>query len=147
MSNPSEKIKVVLLIDDDADDRELFREALQQIAPAAHCLEAEDDVALFLLSQPETRLPDVIFLDLNMPRMNGRQCLIEIKQTDTLVHIPVVIYTTSKRVADVEETKNLGAVHFITKPAAFDKICQSIGYALNESWKQEVTQPDSHLSF
>ena len=139
---------MVLLIDDDADDREMFREALQQVAPSVHCLEADDgDVALFLLSQPDAQLPDVIFLDLNMPRMNGKQCLIEIKQTDALVHIPVVIYTTSKRVADVEETKNLGAVHFITKPAAFDNICQSIGDALSESWLQEETQPDPHLSF
>ncbi len=138
MVNSSEKIKVILLIDDDADDRELFREALKQVDPLVICIEADDgDVALFLLNQPDAVLPDVIFLDLNMPRMNGKQCLNEIKQSDALAHIPVVIYTTSKRGVDVEETKNMGAVHFITKPAFFDKICKSIDYVLSEEWKKE----------
>ncbi len=139
MINPSEKIKVVLLIDDDADDRELFREALQQVAPMVQCMEADDgDVAMYLLNQPDSVLPDVIFLDLNMPRMNGKQCLNELKQSNVLAHIPVIIYTTSKRGADIEETKNLGAVHFITKPAAFDNICKSIGYVLSAEWQGEA---------
>ncbi|MEO6758878.1 MAG: response regulator [Saprospiraceae bacterium] len=136
MSDLTKSVKTILIIDDDADDRELFREALLQVAPRVEYMEADDgDVALLMLTQPDAVLPDVIFLDLNMPRMNGKQCLIELKKAIGLADVPVIIYTTSKREADIEETRSLGAVYFITKPAAFDNICKSIGSALTEPWK------------
>ena len=117
----------------------MFCEALQVVDGGVKCLAAEDGLeALRMLSTRELSLPDFIFLDLNMPRMDGKQCLAEIKRINGLRHIPVIIYTTSKHPKDIADTKKLGAVHFITKPFHFDGICQSITYVLQESWVRET---------
>ena len=63
------------------------------------------------------------FVDLNMPRMGGMQFLKEIKQTETLKDIPVIIYTTSSNPGDIAKTKELGAVSFVTKPSRFSELC------------------------
>ena len=105
------------LIDDDADDRELFKIALNGVdhptwfGSAASCCDALAD-----LRASETK-PDVIFLDLNMPEMSGKECLQELKRTAGLLHIPVVIFSTSKDPRDKEETKTMGDIRFISKPA------------------------------
>lgn len=105
------------LIDDDEDDRELFRIALSgleiatQYDGAASCCEA-----LVALKKAEVK-PDVIFLDLNMPEMTGKECLQELKRSAELLHIPVVIFSTSKDPNDKVETEAMGAVKFISKPS------------------------------
>ena len=71
--------------------------------------------ALQVLQETYT-LPDFIFLDLNMPRVNGRQCLIQLKKDTKLASIPVIIYSTSKLDADRQETKELGSVFFFLNP-------------------------------
>lgn len=112
--------KNIFIVDDDADDREIFMEALAEISPSIKCTVAKDgSEALELLTRNSNGLPDVIFLDLNMPRMNGQECLIKIKKTKELSHIPVVIYTTSNSIHDVTRMKSLGATSFITKPTDF----------------------------
>jgi CheY-like chemotaxis protein len=75
-----------------------------------------------VLSASDT-LPDYIFVDLNMPRMGGLQFLKEIKQTETLKHIPVIIYSTSSNPGDIAKTRELGAVSFVTKPSRFSDLC------------------------
>lgn len=64
------------------------------------------------------RIPDYIFLDLNMPGMNGKQCLAEIKNRPHLKDVPVVIFSTSSRPQDIRETEQMGAMAFITKPSS-----------------------------
>ena len=107
-----------LLVDDDADDIFLFREVLSGVAPEINLRTASNgQEALEVLSREINHLPDLIFLDLNMPRMDGKQCLTELKNIDRLKGIPVIIYTTSSHSRDVEETMQLGAISFITKPS------------------------------
>jgi CheY-like chemotaxis protein len=119
--------KYFLIIDDDADDREFFREAVAQVFPSAQCQEAIDGVeALKKLRMESEQLPDYIFLDLNMPRMDGKSLLVELKKDCQLKHIPVVIFTTSSALEDKEQTQILGAASFITKPYEFDKLCNCI---------------------
>ena len=65
---------------------------------------------------------DFILMDLNMPIMNGKQCLIEIKKNPRLASIPIIIYTTSSYQRDIEELKQLGAAHFLIKPANIDNL-------------------------
>ncbi len=131
MAHSLEKPKVILLVDDDADDRDMFCEALHEVDDSVECIAAQDGAeALGILQAGLGTLPDWIFLDLNMPRLNGQQCLSEIKRTGTLLHIPVIIYTTSKQQQDIDETRKLGAAHFITKPNTFDGICRSIAGVL-----------------
>ncbi len=106
-----------LLVDDDADDTSLFKEVLEEVNPSVVFNSAEDGhQALHYLKKDGGTLPDIIFLDLNMPRMSGKECLTEIKRDEKLHDIPVIMYTTSSQSKDIEETMQKGAICFITKP-------------------------------
>ena len=129
------QVKTVMIIDDDEDDRQLFFDAVSEIDKSIRCFGASNgEEALRLLNGETITLPDFIFLDLNMPRLNGKRFLAQIKKVQALCHIPVVIYSTSRRAEDVEETKKLGAAYFLTKPALFDEIGKSIARVLKGNW-------------
>ncbi|CAN5552372.1 response regulator [soil metagenome] len=114
------KNTLFFLAEDDEDDRMLFSEALIEINPAIKCVMAKNgEEALFLLKGGLFELPDFIFLDLNMPVMNGLKCLAEIKKTSFLQNIPVVIYSTSSSKEFIEESLALGASNFFVKPPDF----------------------------
>jgi len=112
----------ILLIDDDQDDQEIFLAALRSLSDSVLCSVA--DKANDALSKLSTKnlTADLIFLDLNMPLMSGQEFLKEIKQDDGLKHIPIVIFSTTSNNRTVQETKNLGAHDFITKPDNFDEL-------------------------
>jgi CheY-like chemotaxis protein len=111
------KGNVCFLIDDDSDDQEIFSLALEKIDPTFTCIAANSGFeALQKLSDKTISVPDYIFLDLNMPRMNGKECLKEIRKFDHLKKVPVVIYSTSSMKYDIAETTKLGATAFIVKP-------------------------------
>src|SRR5215204_5533306 len=102
-----------LIVDDDEDDRELFCAAVDDLEPSIRCLPATDgEDALRRLRSRRLPKPDMIFLDLNMPRLNGMQTLIALKKDLELKDIPVVIYSTSKLKKDKEEAAKLGAAGF-----------------------------------
>ena len=123
--------KIFLVIDDDPDDCYFFCEAIRKIDPSAECVTAMDgEEALRHLHNGIPELPALIFLDLNMPRMDGRLCLAELKKDKLLKHIPVVILSTSNSTRDIDETKKLGAVYFITKPTDIDKFQQELEFAI-----------------
>jgi CheY-like chemotaxis protein len=125
------KAKTVLIADDDPDDIEMFIEALQEIDNNICCVSAGNGYdALQLLNVVNMPKPDVIFLDLNMPKLNGRQCLVKLKQQERLADIPVIIFTTSKLDDDNEEMRRLGAVDFITKPSRFGDLVQLLANLL-----------------
>ncbi|WEK36066.1 MAG: response regulator [Candidatus Pseudobacter hemicellulosilyticus] len=109
-----------LLTDDDSDDRELFAEALMAIDPSIVCHFAEDgESALLLLESKRIAQPDMIFLDINMPGMNGWQLLKKLKASESLKNLPVVMYSTSSSTQDKETARDLGALCLITKPYNF----------------------------
>lgn len=119
------------MVDDDVDDRELFLEALNEIDGNFKCHTAPNgEEALKLLSENLPQLPDYIFLDLNMPRLNGKQCLIEIKKRKEFSEVPVIIYSTSSAPKDIEETTRLGASHFLTKPSSFEELRNQLSAVL-----------------
>jgi len=121
------KIKLLFLVDDDIDDQHVFAEALSEIDDSINLLTAFNGLeALETLREISSRLPDLIFLDLNMPKMNGKQFLKEMKSNSTLAHIPVVIYTTSSAKTDKDETLELGAQGFIVKPDSYGAVCHAI---------------------
>lgn len=108
---------ICFLIDDDDDDQEIFSLALSNIDENIDCITANDGIdALTKLNKEEQFTPNFIFLDLNMVRMNGRECLSAIRKIPRLDHIPVIIYSTSSEQNDITETKNLGAADYIVKP-------------------------------
>jgi CheY-like chemotaxis protein len=127
--------KTILLIDDDEDDRSLFHDALKEIDGSIRCITSVNGQdGLLLLNDTSENLPDFIFLDLNMPCMNGKQCLAEIKKDSRLSNIPVIIYSTTNRPEDEVEMKKLGAACFVTKPALFREICSAIVNILDGKW-------------
>jgi CheY-like chemotaxis protein len=105
------------LIDDDSDDRELFSEALAAVGPGFFFSYAEDaEEGLKILKDTTKAIPDVIFLDINLPLMSGWQCLTQLKRDVSLRDIPVIMYSTSTHQRDKEIAKDLGAVCLISKP-------------------------------
>ncbi|HMG92585.1 MAG TPA: response regulator [Chryseolinea sp.] len=110
----------ILLIDDDSDDRALFREALEEVSPETICVtEADPKKALKDLLDLSAQLPTVIFVDINMPRISGWDCLNELKANSTTKEIPIVMYSTSSHERDVEKASTLGAACLLTKPEDF----------------------------
>lgn len=127
--------KTVLIVDDDPDDRMIFEEALGDAAPGSICLIANGgEEALRLLRERAANPPDYIFLDLNMPRVSGKQCLTEIRKMDSLRNVPVIIYSTSTLSDDVRETRELGANHFLSKPNHFSALRDALANILNQSF-------------
>lgn len=109
-------MKKVFLIDDDDDDREIFGEALATLNHNLEFAEAINGLDAFeKLNSPGFKKPDVIFLDLNMPKMDGREFLIEIKKKQEFSHIPIIIYSTSSNARDIEFTLSNQATRFMTK--------------------------------
>lgn len=104
------------LIDDDTDDQEIFLSVLQDIDPALHCVTACNGQEAIQKLTDENLRPDLIFLDLNMPLMNGKQFLKARTLIDGCKEIPVIILTTSSDKKSIEETLQLGARDYITKP-------------------------------
>jgi CheY-like chemotaxis protein len=127
----SEKI-LLMIVDDDIDDRFFFRNAIRKYNPSYKCIEAENgDDALKKLRKAEA-LPDFIFLDLNMPKMDGRECLIELKKDERLKEIPVIIYSSSENIVDKEMTAALGADYFLTKLTHIYSLPEELIKAMNQ---------------
>ena len=117
----------ILIVDDDEDDRDLLTWAIHDIQPSINCIMARNgQEALKCLRSNKYPKPNLIFLDLNMPRLNGFLCLTEIKQDIFLQDVPVVIYTTSKLKEDEARARCLGADYFITKPPTVVELQRSI---------------------
>lgn len=115
--------KICLLVDDDPDDQEVFLTALNDVSSTALCLVAPDgDRALEILHNEET-IPDYIFLDLNMPRMNGFEFLAAMKKSKILRDIPVIVYSTTSQPTQIEKVKKLGATEFFTKTYKYKDLC------------------------
>jgi CheY-like chemotaxis protein len=119
-------IKLLFLVDDDADDREFFEEAIHHCNPSIKVIFAKDGIeAIEYLDSAET-FPDAIFLDYNMPRMNGVECLKKIKANSKTRSIPIIMYTTS---GDREQEKTvllLGADHYMRKTTSFSTLCSEL---------------------
>jgi CheY-like chemotaxis protein len=110
-----------LLIDDDVDDQEIFCTVLEAVAPACKCIPAGNgQVALDMLNAKKVS-PHIIFLDLNMPLMNGLQFLHEVARLKILQNVPIVVLTTSADPGTRASMLESGAKAFITKPDSFSE--------------------------
>lgn len=143
-----DKLKI-LMVDDDEDDRIMFEDA---VLDAQHLIAnvefAVDGIDLMdrlnfrgeYASMEVRFFPDLILLDLNMPRMNGHEVLEKIQQNPVLKQIPIVVLTTSSTETDIVETYNLGASGYITKPVTFESLVDTIR-SLAEYWVNVVKLP------
>ena len=128
----------ILLVDDDADDRKYFLEAVKEIDPTIEVSTAKDGKqALAILALDNGTLPHYIFLDLRMPKVNGKQFLVEVKMSERLKGIPVIIYTTSREVEETNEMLSVGAVHFVSKPSDPEEIYYILSQVLEGKWDED----------
>lgn len=132
----------LLLADDDSDDREFFCEALQNVPiPAELSIVKDGDELMQWLIKKRECLPDLLFLDLNMPRKNGHECLKEIKQHPELKVIPVIILSTAANAPEIDTLYKNGAQYYIQKPNGFSDLVQVIGELLNLDEEKKRVQP------
>lgn len=146
------KSVTILIADDDADDRLMIRDALSEsrLVNNLNFVENGEELLDYLLHRGKfmnletSPRPGLILLDLNMPKMDGREALKEIKSHPELKRIPVVVFTTSKAEEDVYRTYNLGVNSFVTKPVTFDSLV-NIVQEIGRYWFEIVELPNGHL--
>lgn len=125
------KLPIILMADDDPDDRMLAKEALTEnkLANDLYFVEDGEELLDYLhqkgkFTSENAPRPGLILLDLNMPKMDGREALKEIKSNSSLRKIPVIVLTTSKAEEDIIRSYELGVNSFITKPVTFDELVE-----------------------
>ena len=146
--NENGKTISILIADDDADDRLMAKEALEECRLANHLDFVEDGVELLDYLRARGRYaaagaakrPGLIILDLNMPKMDGREALREIKADPSLRRIPIVVMTTSKAEEDIYRTYDLGVNSFITKPVTFEGLVD-VMRVMGSYWFEIVALP------
>jgi CheY-like chemotaxis protein len=133
----------LLLADDDKDDSDLFKEALDELLLPANLEIVRDGERLMqLLNKQAVALPQALFLDLNMPRKNGFECLSEIKQNDKLKDLPIIIFSTSYDHDIVNLLHSNGAHYYISKPNEFTKLKDVIHAAVSAVTQKGYVKPD-----
>lgn len=148
MKNKELKPIEILIADDDAEDRMLIRDALNEsrLKNGLQFVEDGEQLLDYLYNRGKFSdkekypRPGIILLDLNMPKKDGREALKEIKQEPRLRTIPIVVLTTSKAEEDILKTYNLGVSSFITKPVTFDGLVE-VMRTLNKYWFEIVELP------
>lgn len=115
-----------MIIDDDADDRFFFQEAVTKMPSSAECLEANGCEEAIELLRAAEQLPHYIFLDINMPRVDGRECLKQLKRDAGFNHIPVIMYSTSFSRETINEFHTLGASNYLNKPTDINNLSAQI---------------------
>lgn len=141
-----QKLFTVLLVEDERADAELVRMAFEEGRLLVDLHHVEDGVeALEFLRRSSDRFaaaprPDIVLLDLNMPRMNGREFLAEVKGDPTLCSVPVVVLTTSDVERDVVQSYQLGAAGYVIKPVDIDQFVQVVR-GIEQYWVTIVNLP------
>lgn len=134
--------KNIFIADDDSDDLILFEDALREICKDSQLTKAKDGQHLMqILDATVPPPPDVIFLDLNMPRKNGFECLDEIKHNSKFKNIPIVIFSTSDQPEAVDRVYKQGAQHFLKKPSSYPLLKKAIQKVLTINWAEHTGQP------
>ena len=130
----------ILLVEDNPGDVELTRLTLEEARIACDLDHAEDGVAALKHLTTTPHLPDLVLLDLNMPRMDGRELMRHMKNDPRLAPIPIVVLTSSDDSADVSESYGLQASAFVKKPVGLEGFAQ-IAQGIEGFWLTLVTFP------
>jgi CheY-like chemotaxis protein len=120
---------IILYVDDDEEDIEIFCEAVKAVDPSIKCLVAQHGKKAMDILHADL-LPDYIFLDINMPVINGKSILTEIRRDIKFKDVPVVMYSTTMDGGEIEEYKKLGANHFLIKHNRFQELCDALSLIL-----------------
>lgn len=130
----------IILVDDDEDDRLFFTDAFEEIKISTKIQTFKDGVELMdHLNSEDVVLPEILFLDLNMPRKNGLECLHEIKANDKFNSIAIAIYSTSSSEEHIEETFVKGANIYIKKPSEFSQLKKVLQDVVTINWQYQTS--------
>lgn len=130
----------ICLADDDEDDRLFFTDAFDELKIKTKVVTFNDGVELMdYLNHDDSILPNVLFLDLNMPKKNGVECLLEIKQNEKLSDIAIAIYSTSSSEEHIEETFVNGANIYIKKPNDFEDLKKILSEVVTINWQYHTS--------
>lgn len=130
----------VVLADDDEDDRSFFVEAFEELKIQTKVGIFKDGVTLMeALNLADTILPNILFLDLNMPKKSGLECLKEIKSNIRFKDIAIAIYSTSASEEDIENTFVLGANIYIKKPSSFNILKKILSNVVTMNWQYHTS--------
>lgn len=125
----------IYYIDDDADDQEMFKNAVSAISDHVELTIRENGFELLTALNSTHSYPNVIFLDLNMPVKNGYEVLKEIRASEKIKNLPVIIFTTADHADAIEVARKLGASLYISKPSTFSSLKNIVKYVLSINWE------------
>jgi DNA-binding response OmpR family regulator len=135
---------IALYIDDDLEDTEIFQEAIRSVDPDVVFYTASDGYEGFRVLEQITVVPDFIFLDVNMPRMNGKDFLTQIKKKVTFRCIPVIMYSTTSHQEEILAYKRMGAYDFIRKPDSFETLRETLKNIIQnrpkDNWRLSLSE-------
>ncbi len=132
----------VLFADDDSDEAYLFNEAIEHLGLSVQISKAKDGNNLIEMLSINDQLPDLLFLDLNMPYKDGIETLKELRADHRYDNLPIVIFSTSGNQAHAETCYTFGANLYIVKPETFDQIVQMVKKIFSTNWKLVNPQPE-----
>ncbi|MBK9731790.1 MAG: response regulator [Chitinophagaceae bacterium] len=139
MSSATNSIHI-LFADDDSDDYEFFKESIIAAGIKVQLDNVEDGEKLmqYILKVEQPPPPDIIFMDINMPFKNGKQCLQEIRENKRFDHVPIIMFSTSDNPKDIEDTFLKGANLYISKMIFFGAEQEVLQYLFAENWKEKL---------
>lgn len=127
---------LILLVDDDEDDRELFEFAMNQINLYTYFSMPDGTYLIDYLSKSDNKVPSLVFLDINMPKMSGFETLEMVRQRFDQQSLPVAIYSTSAEPVDVETASKLGANFYLKKPMDVKSLINLIKNTITRNWNE-----------
>ena len=146
MTQSQTNLRNIFLVDDDAEDRELFSEALSQVDETIRLTEISNCFKLIeTLDNPEAIKPDIIFLDMDMPKFNGLECLKKLKASNRIQDLKIVVLSTYSHPQYIEEAYKNGASCYYVKPSRFPKLKEVISDALQGNWKNRLQNKRSFV--
>lgn len=135
----------IFYTDDDLDDLTFFKKVVQMISEEYIVITHMDGSQLLHALENPPPTPYLLFLDINMPGMNGLEVLETVRKSDRYGKLPIVMFSTTQDNSIIEKTRQLGANYYVPKAANFKQLKQSIEHALQINWGQFVADPNNFL--
>ncbi len=125
----------IFYADDDYDDLDFFKDVVESIGRKIDLFTHDHGEKILSALRNPPPVPQIIFLDLNMPGKSGFEVLEEIKSSEELKDLPVVIFSTSNDPSNISRSMKMGANFYVTKPTSFDSLKRAVEYTLEIDWK------------
>ena len=136
----------ILLADDDEDDRLIFKEVINEVRVKTKLTVVNDGVQLMeYLQETEDDLPHIVFLDLNMPKKTGLDCLVEIRAKRHFSRMPIVIFSSARESRFMDSSYGYGANLYYSKPASFNELIAGLSKLLRMDWDDPLTITSDHF--